>query len=104
MTDFGNLGGLMQMARQRMADLQREAASMRCEGRAAGGKVRVVVSGDHQVHEVHIAPDVLDDRELLEDLVRAATNDALQRVRTELGQKVRALTGGLPLPPGFLPF
>lgn len=102
--DFSNLGGLMQMAQQRMAELKTQAEALRCEGSAAGGKVKVVISGDYQVHSVEIAGDAMYDKELLEDMVRAATNDALQSVRLELSQKVKAMTGGLPIPPGLMPF
>lgn len=101
--DFSNLGGLMQMAQQRMAQLKTEAEALRCEGNA-GGKVKVVISGDYQVQSIEIAGDAMHDKELLEDLTRAAMNDALRNVQSELAQRVKGLTGGLPIPPGILPF
>lgn len=102
--DFSNLGGLMQLAQQRMQQLKDNAEKLRCEGTAGGGLVKVVVSGDYQVQSVSIAPKAMGDRELLEDLVRAATADALGKVRLELAQQIKTLTGGLPIPPGLMPF
>lgn len=102
--DFSNMGGLMQMAQQRMQQLKDNAEKLRCEGSAGGGLVKVTVTGDYQVLAVNIDPKAMDDRELLEDLVRAATADALQSVRLELAAQVKQMTGGLPIPPGLMPF
>lgn len=102
--DFSNLGGLMQMAQQRMQQLKDNAEKMRCEGTAGGDMVKVVVTGDYQVVSVQIDGKAMYDKELLEDLVRAATSDALQKVRLQLAEQVKQLTGGLPIPPGMMPF
>lgn len=102
--DFGNLGGMLQMAQQRMAQFKENAKNVRAEGRAGGDLVRVVATGDFQIVEVHIAPQATEDPELLEDLIRAATNDALGAVRADLQRQVQAMTGGLPIPPGLMPF
>lgn len=102
--DFGNLGGLMQMAQQRMAELKGHAASVRCEGIAGGGMVKVVITGEQVVESVHIDGKAMYDKELLEDLVRAATSDALRKVQLEMSEKVKQLTGGLPIPPGLFGF
>ena len=102
--DFGNLGGLMQMAQQRMGDLKTHAEQLRCEGTAGGGLVRVIITGDQVVESVHIDGKAMYDKDLLEDLVRAATSDALRQLREEMAVKVKEMTGGLPIPPGFLPF
>ena len=102
--DFSNLGGLMQMAQQRMATLKENAEKMRCEGTAGGDMVKVVVTGDYQVVSVQIDGKAMYDKELLEDLTRAATNDALAKVKAQLAAQVKELTGGLPIPPGMMPF
>ena len=99
--DFSNLGGLMQMAQQRMAELKTHAATVKCEGTAGGGMVRVVVTGEQKVESVHIDGKAMYDKELLEDLVRAATSDALRQVQIEMGDKIKGMTGGLPIPPGL---
>jgi DNA-binding YbaB/EbfC family protein len=102
--DMGNLGALLGGFQQRMADMRKKMADTRVTGEAGGGLVQVVLTGDNQVESVMIAEGAMGDRELLEDLVRAATSEALRKVREGMEQNVRELTGGLPLPPGLLPF
>ena len=102
--DLGNLGGMMQMAQQRMGQFKENAKNIRAEGRAGGGLVRVVATGELQVVEVHISPKATEDPELLEDLIRAATNDALAAIRADLQRQIQSMTGGLPIPPGLMPF
>ena len=101
--DFSNLGGLMQMAQQRMQNIKDQAAKTRCEG-TAGGMVRVVVTGEMEVVTVEIDGKAMYDKELLEDLVRAATNDAMRKARAQMAEHLKAATGGLPIPPGLMPF
>ncbi len=102
--DPSNLGAMMGMFQQRMATMKQQAAETRCEGTAGSGLVKVVMTGDYNVESVSIGEGAMDDRELLEDLVRAATGDALTQVRSSLEDGMKQLTGGLPLPPGLLPF
>lgn len=102
--DLGNLGGMFAMFQDRIAEMKSRAASTRCAGEAGGGLVKVVLTGDNQIESVSIAEGAMADRELLEDLVRAAMAEALRNVRDEMGKNVQQLTGGLPLPPGMLPF
>lgn len=101
--DLGNLGGLLGGLQQRMEDMQRQAAETEVEGVAAGGQVRVRMTCDFQVQAVEISPAAYEERELLEDLVRAATNEALRQVREQTAKGVSALAGGLPIPPGLIP-
>jgi nucleoid-associated protein EbfC len=70
-------------------------------GEAGGGLVKVVMNGRHEVRRVTIDPDVGDDREMIEDLVAAAVNDAVNRVQEMMQEKMSGLTGGMPMPPGF---
>lgn len=102
--DFGNMGGLLQMAQQRMQDLKTHASQVKCEGTAGGGLVKVVITGEQVVESVQIDGKAMYDKDLLEDLVRAATADALRKVQIEMGEKMKQLTGGLPIPPGLFGF
>lgn len=104
----GNLAGLMQQAQKMQQDMQRaqeELAKMEVTGQAGGGMVEVVMNGKHAVRRVRIDPSVADDVEMLEDLVAAAVNDAVNRVAETAQEKMAGMTQGLPLPPGMkLPF
>lgn len=102
--DLSNLGALMGGMQQRMEEMKRRAAEARCEGEAGGGLVKVTLTGDYEVVSVSLAPGAMEDRELLEDLLRAATGDALRKVKAEMEKNVATLAGGLPIPPGLLPF
>jgi DNA-binding YbaB/EbfC family protein len=103
------LAGLMQQAQKMqegMKRLQDELANAEVEGQSGAGLVKIVLTCKHQVRRVTIDPSLLgDDRDMLEDLVAAAFNDASRRAEEFTQQKMGAMTSGLPLPPGFkLPF
>ena len=109
----GGLGNLMKQAQQmqeNMQKLQAKIAEMEVEGAAGAGLVKVVMTGKHDVRRVSIDPSLLgsagdDDKEMLEDLIAAAVNDAVRKVETTVQEKMASATAGLPLPPGFkLPF
>ena len=103
------LAGLMKQA-QAMQDSMKKAqeaiAAMEVEGEAGAGLVKVVMTGRHDVRRVTIDPSLLcEDKDMLEDLVAAAINDAVRKVEAASQEKMAGLTAGLPLPPGFkLPF
>lgn len=100
----GNIGQLMQQAQKMQENLkkaQEEMADLEVTGEAGGGLVKVVMSGRHEVRRVTIDPDLGDDREMVEDLVAAAVNDAVNRVQEMMQEKMSGLTGGIPMPPGF---
>ena len=103
-----NLGQMMKQAQEMQAKLeqaQQELASMQVTGESGGGMVTVTMTGKHDVRRVEIAPEVMDDREMLEALIAAAVNDAVRRVETESQAKMAGLTSGINLPPGIkLPF
>jgi DNA-binding YbaB/EbfC family protein len=105
----GQLAGLMQQA-QKMQDnmkrLQDELAQLEVEGQAGAGLVKVTMTCKFQVRRVSIDPSLVgDDRDMLEDLVAAAFNDAVRRAEETSQQKMSQVTAGMPLPPGFkLPF
>jgi hypothetical protein len=103
------LAGLMQQAQkmqENMKRLQDELAQMEVEGQAGAGMVKVVMTCKNQVRRVSIDPSLVgDDRDMLEDLVAAAFNDAVRRAEELTQQKMSSVTAGMPMPPGFkLPF
>ncbi len=103
------LAGLMKQAQQmqdNMKKAQEELANTEVVGQAGAGLVKVTMTCRHDVKRVAIDPSLLaDDRDMLEDLVAAAFNDAVRRVESTTQEKMSGLTAGLPLPPGFkLPF
>jgi DNA-binding YbaB/EbfC family protein len=104
----GNLAGLMQQAQkmqQEMQKAQEELAHMEVTGEAAGGMVKVTMTGRHAVRRVEIDESLLDDKEMLEDIVTAAVNDAVNRVASTMQERMSDMTAGIPLPPGMkLPF
>lgn len=105
----GQLAGLMQQAQrmqEQMRKLQDELAAVEVEGQSGAGMVKVVMTCKHDVKRVKIDPSLLgDDREMLEDLVAAAMNDASRKVEAAVQEKMGSLAGGMGLPPGFkLPF
>jgi len=103
------LAGLMQQAQkmqENMKRVQEELAQLEVEGQSGAGMVKVVMTCKNQVRRVSIDPSLVgDDRDMLEDLVAAAFNDAVRRAEETSQQKMAAVTAGMPMPPGFkLPF
>jgi DNA-binding YbaB/EbfC family protein len=104
-----NFGNLMKQAQAMQAGLEKaqaEIAGLEVTGESGGGMVRIVMTGRHDVRRVLIDPLLVgDDREMLEDLIAAAINDAVQKVEAATKEKMSSLASGLSLPPGFkLPF
>lgn len=99
----GSIAQLMQQAQkmqEKLRQAQQELGDLEVTGQAGAGMVEVRVNGRHEVLGVSIQPEALEDRDLLEDLVAAAFNDAMNRVSELSQEKLSGLTGGLPLPPG----
>lgn len=98
-----NLGSMMQQARQmqsRMAEVKEKVAEMRVEGIAGGEMVKVEATGDLRVVGVQIDPSLLatGDREMLEELVTAATNQALQKAKEAAAAAMQEVAGGMDIP------
>ena len=98
-----DLGGLLQQAKQlqdRLTSVQDEIASRTVEGRAGGGMVIATVNGRLEVQRVSIDASLLEapDREMLQDLIVAALNDALRAARALVAEEMQKVTGGLPIP------
>jgi DNA-binding YbaB/EbfC family protein len=105
----GNIGQLMkqaQMMQENMRRMQEQLASVEVEGQAGSGAVKVVMTCKHEVRRVAIDPAVAgEDREMLEDLLVAAFNDAAHKVEATVAERMSGMTAGLGLPAGFkLPF
>jgi len=104
----GNIAGLMQQAQkmqEQMQKAQADLARLQVTGEAAGGLVKVEMNGEHAVRRVHIDASLTGDVEMLEDIISAAVNDAVNRVESVRKEKMAEMTSGLPLPAGFkLPF
>lgn len=109
----GGLGNLMKQAQQMQANMQKaqqELANMEVTGQSGGGLVQVVMTGRHDVKRISIDPslmsdDLRNDKEMLEDLIAAAVNDAVHQVEKTTQEKMAGMTSGLNLPAGFkLPF
>jgi DNA-binding YbaB/EbfC family protein len=105
----GQLAGLMKQAQQmqeNMRKLQEQLAGVEVEGQSGAGLVKVVMTCKHDVKRVSIDPSLLgDDRDMLEDLVAAAFNDAVRKAEATTQERMAGLTAGMGLPTGFkLPF
>ena len=104
--DIGNLLKQAQAVQENMQKAQAEVAKLQATGEAGGGMVKVTMNGKHEVSRVQIEPAVMaEEREVLEDLLAAAINDATHRIEAAVQQKMSGAMAGLQLPPGMkLPF
>jgi DNA-binding YbaB/EbfC family protein len=105
----GGIGQLMKQAQQMQESMQKaqeELGRMEVTGESGAGMVKVVMTGKHEVRRVDIDDSLLgDDKEMLEDLVAAAINDAVHRIERTTSEKMSSMTSGMSLPPGMkLPF
>lgn len=105
----GGLGNIMKQAQrmqENMQKAQQELAEMEVTGQAGGGLVSVVMNGRHDVKRVNIDAGLLkEDKEMLEDLLAAAVNDAVRQIESRTQEKMASLTAGMGLPSGFkMPF
>ncbi len=104
-----NLGNLMKQAQQmqeNMKQMQEKLATVEVEGQSGAGMVKVVMTCRHDVKSINIDDSLIgDDKEMLEDLIAAAVNDAVRRIESTTQEKMAEMTGGMGLPPGMkLPF
>lgn len=105
----GGMGELMRQAQriqEQMQKAQEEIARAEVTGQSGAGMVQVVMNGRHDVRKVTIDPSLLqEDKEMLEDLLAAAVNDAVRRIEDMQKSSMSGLTAGMPMPPGFkMPF
>jgi len=101
----GGIGNLMKQAQRMQENLQKaqqRLAELEVEGNAGAGLVQVVMTGKHDVKRVRIDPSLLgEDKEMLEDLIAAAVNDAVRKVEAASQEMMADVTAGMPLPPGM---
>lgn len=101
----GGMGNMMKQAQQMQANMekaQKEIAEAEATGESGAGLVKVTINGKHDVKRVEIDPELMkDDKEMLEDLVAAAVNDANRRIEKISQDKMSSITAGMPIPPGL---
>ena len=106
MFNMGNMMKQAQLMQERLQKAQDEIAKMEVVGESGAGMVKITVTGNHEVRRVSIDDSLFtDDKDILEDLLAAAFNDAQRRIEEQSKEKLCAVTGGMQLPPGMkLPF
>jgi len=105
----GAMGNMMKQAQKMQEDMQKaqqEIANMEVEGEAGGGMVKVIMNGRHELRRVNIDESLMsDDKEMIEDLLAAAVNDAVRKTEQESASRMSGVTAGMNLPAGMkLPF
>ncbi|MEI7245541.1 YbaB/EbfC family nucleoid-associated protein [Pectobacterium carotovorum] len=105
----GGIGNLMKQAQQmqeKMQQMQEEVANLEVTGESGAGLVKITINGAHNCRRVEIDPSLMDDdKEMLEDLIAAAFNDAARRIAETQKEKMASVSSGMQLPPGFkMPF
>ena len=103
---MGNMGGMMKKVQEmqaKMQEMQKELENKTVEAESGGGMVKVTMNGKQVVQSINIDPSLLseDEKEVLEDLIKAALNQAKEKVEEMSAEEMKKLTGGLPLPPGM---
>jgi DNA-binding YbaB/EbfC family protein len=107
---MGNMGNMMKKVQEmqnKMQEIQKELETKIVEANSGGGMVSITMNGKHQVQSINIDPSLLNESEkdVLEDLVKAALNQAKEKVDEMSAEEMKKVTGGLPIPPGMkLPF
>ncbi len=105
----GGMGNMMKQAQKMQEDMQKaqqEIANMEVEGQSGGGMVKVIMNGRHELRSVNIDESLMkDDKDMVEDLLAAAVNDAVRKIEQESSSKMSGVTAGMNLPAGMkLPF
>ena len=106
---LGNMNDLMKQAQamqEKMQKMQEDVAKLEVTGESGAGLVKITMNGRHDVRGVNIDGSLLsEDKEILEDLIAAAINDAVRKVETNSQEQMQKVTGGMQVPPGFkMPF
>jgi DNA-binding YbaB/EbfC family protein len=100
MFDKGQIAGMMKKAQEMQNNLQKaqeEIAKLEVNGEAGAGMVKVIMTGKHDLKKVTIDPAVMDDKEMLEDLIAAAVNDATRKVEEQSNARMGSVTAGMPM-------
>ena len=107
MNDFNNMLKQAQELQNKMADAQKKVEQLEAEGSSGGGLIKIIIDGNNLVKSVHIDNSLInnDEKEILEDLIVAAFNDAKEKIQKKISDEMSSITGGIKLPPGVkLPF
>ena len=106
MTDFKDLLGQAKKMQEKMKETQDALKKIEVEGISGGGTVKIIMSGDGDLKKINIDDSLLkESKEILEDLIVAAHNDAKSKLKQKTSEEISKVTGGIDLPPGFkLPF
>ena len=107
MNNFNNMIKQAQDLQKKMAEAQEKVESLEAEGISGGGIVKITINGKNNVTSVNIDETAIDknEKEILEDLIVAAFNDARDKIQRKIADEMSSLTGGIKLPPGMkLPF
>ena len=97
----GGMAGMMQKAKQMQEDMeiaQEEIKLLTCEGISASGSIKIVLNGEYKVTNIYIDDSLLSDKEILEDFIMLAVNDASSKINNASKDKMKNVTGGLNLP------
>ena len=100
MFDKGQIAGMMKKAQEMQNNLQKaqeEIARLEVNGESGAGMVKVVMTGKHDLKKVTIDPSLMDDKEMLEDLIAAAVNDATRKVEEQTNARMGSVTAGMPM-------
>ena len=105
----GAMGNMMKQAQKMQEDMkqaQEEVANMEAEGQSGGGMVKVLMNGRHELRKVELDDSLMsDDKEMIEDLLAAAVNDAVRKIEQQSSERMSSVTAGMNLPGGMkLPF
>ncbi len=106
---LGNINDLMKQAQamqEKMQQVQEEVAKAEVTGESGAGLVKVIMNGHHDVRRISIDSSLMsEDKEIFEDLLAAAINDAVRKVESNSQEQMQKITGGMQMPPGFkMPF
>ena len=107
MTNIGNMMKQAQQLQKKMSEAQEKLKSIEVEGISGGGMVKVIVNAKGDIKKIDIDKSIIDpnEKEMIEDLILAAINDAKRKAENVASEEMKNLTGGISLPPGFkLPF
>ena len=107
MNNFNNMIKQAQDLQKKMAEAQEKVETLEAEGISGGGEVKITINGKNNVTSVNIDETAIDknEKEILEDLIVAAFNDARDKIQRKIADEMSSLTGGIKLPPGMkLPF
>ena len=102
MTDFSKVLEQAKSMQNKMKETQESLKKIEVEGIAGGGSIKVNLNGDGELIKMYISPEIMsENKEILEDLIMAAHNDAKQKIKIKASEELSKITGGIPLPPGF---